>query len=465
MHQKNGGARTKHFDFIVIDLICIEIAFLLACFLYHNKLDGLFDEYRNINFVILGLYILILIFAPFHHNILKRGYLKELWRVIMCNAGVMMSLLAILFVFKQTTTYSRVVFGLFAVIDTALMFVGRSVWKNVIRGRFRKGKGNSNAVLMCKSGEMGQFASMLADHNNGYYKFIGGVLLDDDNSKEIDGITIVRKDDILEYVKENAVNDFFILPDQAYGKELAEDVLRMGISVHVVIKDDILNLPNVQVGTIDKYTVASSSISNATVGELIIKRLFDIIVSFIGLIFTGILTIFLAPVIKMQAPGPVFFSQKRVGKNGKIFKMYKFRSMYRDAEERKKELMDQNQMQGLMFKMDNDPRIFPAGKFLRKTSIDEFPQFLNILKGDMSLVGTRPPTLDEYEQYDPHHLSRLAMKPGLTGMWQVSGRSDITDFEEIVRLDNEYIRNFSLGLDIKIMVKTFSAVIMHKGSK
>ena len=107
----------------------------------------------------------------------------------------------------------------------------------------------------------------------------------------------------------------------------------------------------------------------------------------------------------------------------------------------------------------------PIGNFLRKSSIDEFPQFINILKGDMSLVGTRPPTLDEYKQYDPHHLSRLAMKPGLTGMWQTSGRSDITDFEEVVKLDNDYIRNFSLGLDIKLLFKTVGAVVKHEGSK
>jgi lipopolysaccharide/colanic/teichoic acid biosynthesis glycosyltransferase len=154
-----------------------------------------------------------------------------------------------------------------------------------------------------------------------------------------------------------------------------------------------------------------------------------------------------------------------MGKNGRRFKMYKFRSMYMDAEERKKELAEQNKMSGLMFKVDNDPRITPVGRFIRKTSLDEFPQFFNILKGDMSLVGTRPPTEDEYEQYEMHHKSRLALKPGLTGMWQVSGRSEITDFEEIVKLDNEYIRNFSLGLDFKIMCRTVYVVLARKGSE
>ena len=138
--------------------------------------------------------------------------------------------------------------------------------------------------------------------------------------------------------------------------------------------------------------------------------------------------------------------------------------MYMDAEERKKELMAHNKMDGLMFKMDDDPRIMPIGKFIRRVSIDELPQSINILKGDMSLVGTRPPTVDEYEQYELHHKSRLAAKPGLTGMWQVSGRSDITDFEEVVKLDTEYISNFSLGLYLKILFKTVAVVLGKKGS-
>lgn len=174
--------------------------------------------------------------------------------------------------------------------------------------------------------------------------------------------------------------------------------------------------------------------------------------------------IIFGPIIYIQSPGPIFFSQERIGRNGRRFKIYKFRSMYPDAEERKKELMAQNKMQGLMFKMDNDPRIIPIGHFMRKTSLDEFPQFLNVLKGDMSLVGTRPPTVDEYEQYEMHHKARLAVKPGLTGMWQISGRSDIVDFEEVVRLDTKYISEWNIGLDIKILLQTVKTVLKREGS-
>ena len=181
--------------------------------------------------------------------------------------------------------------------------------------------------------------------------------------------------------------------------------------------------------------------------------------------------------VSLNTPGPIFFAQERIGRNGRKFKMYKFRSMYMDAEERKKELMAQNKISdGLMFKMDFDPRIIGnkilpdgtrktgIGQFIRKTSLDEFPQFINILLGDMSLVGTRPPTVDEWELYEPHHRARMSFRPGLTGMWQVSGRSNITDFEEVVKLDTQYISEWSLRLDVKILWQTVWSVFKSDGA-
>ena len=203
--------------------------------------------------------------------------------------------------------------------------------------------------------------------------------------------------------------------------------------------------------------------------QALYKRAMDIAGGLIGCIITGILYLIVAPCIYIKSPGPVFFSQIRVGKNGKRFKLYKFRSMYMDAEKRKKELMAQNRVKdGMMFKLDHDPRIIGGDKgiggFIRKYSIDEFPQFWNVLKGDMSLVGTRPPTIDEWDKYELHHRVRLAIKPGITGMWQVSGRSDITDFEEVVRLDKEYITKWSLGLDVKIVMRTVGVVFGKSGA-
>ena len=182
----------------------------------------------------------------------------------------------------------------------------------------------------------------------------------------------------------------------------------------------------------------------------------DIIGGIVGCLITLVLIVLIGPIIYMKSPGRIINSSNRVGKNGKVFKFYKFRSMVTNADELKKELMKQNRVKdGMMFKIENDPRIIPGiGNFIRKTSLDEFPQFFNVLKGDMSLVGTRPPTLDEWNKYSPYYRSRLSIKPGITGVWQVSGRSNITDFNEVVRLDNEYIDNWSLSLDIKLLFKT-----------
>ena len=195
------------------------------------------------------------------------------------------------------------------------------------------------------------------------------------------------------------------------------------------------------------------------------RRTQDVILSSLALVVLSpvMLATAIAIVVDDPSAGPVF-SQERIGRNGKPFKFYKFRSMYKDAEERKKELESQNEMNGFMFKMKDDPRITKVGKFIRKTSIDELPQFYNVLKGDMSLVGTRPPTVDEFRQYESHQKRRLSAKPGITGLWQVSGRNEIKDFEDVVKLDVQYIDNWSIGLDIKIILKTIK-VVFEKGGE
>ena len=199
--------------------------------------------------------------------------------------------------------------------------------------------------------------------------------------------------------------------------------------------------------------------------DQVLKRLMDILGGLVGCVISIPIIAVTAIPLKLESPGPLIFKQKRVGLNGRVFYIHKLRSMYVDAEERKKELMARNEMNGLMFKMQDDPRITRVGRFIRKTSIDELPQFFDVLRGDMSLVGTRPPTLDEYKQYESHHKRRLSMKPGITGLWQVSGRSDIEDFEEVVKLDVQYIDNWSLWGDVKILIKTIWVVFAGRGAK
>lgn len=192
--------------------------------------------------------------------------------------------------------------------------------------------------------------------------------------------------------------------------------------------------------------------------QMLFKRMFDLVGGVFGMMVLILIYPVLALAIKLTSRGPVFFKQVRVGKNGKRFVIYKFRSMSMDAEKRKMELLEQNECEGAVFKMKNDPRVTLVGKFMRKFSLDELPQILNVIKGEMSLVGTRPPTPDEVAKYQKWHHRRISVRPGVTGLWQVSGRNKITNFDEIVKLDLKYIDNWSIWLDIKIIAKTVLVV-------
>jgi exopolysaccharide biosynthesis polyprenyl glycosylphosphotransferase len=198
--------------------------------------------------------------------------------------------------------------------------------------------------------------------------------------------------------------------------------------------------------------------------QLLLKRMMDVVLALLGLIVFSPLLVVVGLVIKFTSPGPVLFAQERVGMNKRLFKLYKFRSMYVDAEERRRELEHLNEMDGPVFKIKNDPRMTPIGRFIRKTSIDELPQLLNVLRGQMSLVGPRPPLLAEVDRYDWLYRRRLSIKPGITCLWQISGRNEIT-FKQWMEMDKAYIDNWSLWLDIKILAKTIPAVLFSKGAR
>ena len=272
----------------------------------------------------------------------------------------------------------------------------------------------------------------------------------------------------LEYVKRHQVDLVIFSVNHLVRRKiehLIEAFSEMGIDSLITIDSFAIETLETKLEDFGTTNVIRLSPRLFTDWELLLKRLMDIAGALVGCFICLIFGLIVAPLIFLEDPGPIIFKQKRVGRNGKFFYIYKFRSMYQDAEAKLQTLKDQNEMQGFMFKMKNDPRITKIGKILRKTSIDELPQFFNVLEGSMSLIGTRPPTVDEYNQYSAHHKRRISIKPGITGLWQVSGRSEITDFEEIVRLDCFYIDHWSITGDIKILLKTFAAVFTGKGSE
>ena len=258
--------------------------------------------------------------------------------------------------------------------------------------------------------------------------------------------------------------------------KLLEQCRLMALPIHIRVPLGGLGEKSI-VEKVNGFNVITYASNYASPLQLFIKRVMDIFGGILGSLIALLIMLIVGPIIKSKSPGPIIYKQERIGQNGKRFKLYKIRSMYMDADERKKEFLAQNRVSdGMMFKLDFDPRIIGnevlpdgtkktgIGEFIRKYSLDEFPQFWNVLKGDMSIVGTRPPTVDEWEKYKYHHRARLAFRPGVTGMWQVSGRSNITDFEEVVRLDTEYIEHWSIGLDCRIILKTVKDMFSGKGA-
>lgn len=480
MHIKKSSW-LKHLDFILADLICLNITFLFAYWLRHDICNVYaLKGYRMLIVIAMILHFCIGYFSNFYSGILRRGYFTEFKKVFIYNIQLTGLLFAYLFVMQMGNLYSRTVLVGYFFINTICMYMVHICIKKKHAGSEGIIKQNQIKILLVSTEDIVEESVRLVRQGHDKSYEIVGIAIDNSTSslKEVQGIPVVSYGkNLYEYACRNVIDDVLICiapMNQEKIETIANKFLEMGITVHIKMNMFAKDFPNVYFGKINAVSVMTTSMKTIKPYEIFLKRVLDICAGGVGCIITAILFIFIAPAIKIADPkGPVFFAQERAGKNGRIFKIYKFRSMYSDAEARKKELMDKNKMDGLMFKIDADPRIIGSGldgkkkglgHFLRASSLDEFPNFWSILKGDMSLVGTRPPTMDEYEKYELHHKSRLAVKPGLTGIWQVSGRSDFTDFEEIVKLDNEYIKNWSLGLDIKIILKTVLVVLTRKGS-
>jgi len=485
MYKRAKNSWMKHWDFILVDFLCIQLSFILAYGIRHYNMFDRFvlvyekNGYNMLCITLAVLHLCLVLFMSSYSGVLRRGHLDEFGKVLVHNASLMAGLFAYLVLIRISEQVSRITLVLFMLFNICFMYLARIIVKKIVL-KVKKAKVDTRkALIITTPSQVREVVNKFKDIE--YVVSISGISLisgSAESVKEIEGIPVVARniDDTCEFACRNVVDEVFVyIPqtDDNLTGEIANMFLRMGITVHINLDMLTSGMPNVEVEKYGSYTVMTSSINVMTPLGAVIKRLIDIAAGIVGCIIAGIIFIFLAPAIKIADPGPIFFGQNRAGKNGRVFKIYKFRSMYMDAEERKKELMKDNKMDGLMFKMDADPRIIGSGPdgtrkglgyWIRTLSLDEFPNFYSILKGDMSLVGTRPPTMDEYERYSPHHKSRLAFRPGLTGMWQVSGRSDMTNFEEIVALDTEYIKNWSIALDIKIIFKTFIVVMKRKGS-
>lgn len=483
MYRKNSNGWLKHWDFIILDLVALQLAYISSYVLrmgtsdlYHNGL------YLNIGIIIILIDICTAFFTEPYHGIMRRGYFVEFKNVLKHVFIVSVLVIVYLFMSKQGSMTSRLVISSFIPMAVVLLYAVRIVWKKYLLKHGNMLYSKINILLVSTSDEIDSMLRRVEQNVFNEFDIVGIVLADrePEENEMIEGIPVVSKiDTVTEYIQTRWVDALLvgIKKKTLIPEDLFETCVNMGITVHECLEDRAGWAGNQFINRMGGYTVLTSSVRVISSRQAMMKRTIDICGGIVGMILTGIITIFLAPAIYIASPGPIFFSQMRVGKNGKLFKIYKFRSMYMDAEERKAELMKDNKLgDEKMFKLDFDPRVIGnkilpdgthktgIGDFIRRTSIDEFPQFFNVLKGDMSIIGTRPPLISETNFYELHHRARLAIKPGITGMWQVSGRSDITDFEEVVRLDKEYITNWNIGLDIKILLKTVMVVLRKDGS-
>ena len=483
MYRQKSKGWYKHKDFIFMDLCCIVIAFILADWFRHEAIINLYTDeiYRNTIIFIVLLDLCVSVVSESYKGVLKRGYYLEFNAVLKQTIIAELGTGLYLFSIDNGHNFSRIVLYLMGIIYTGLTYLTRILWKKHLKSKMAE-EGEHSLYIVTNENSAEDVIRNVRENNYNLYDINGLVIIDKDMTGSwISGIPVVAElKDASAYICQKWVDEVFINVDEDYPfpQELMDELLEMGMVVH----QNLAKIKNMQgqkqmIETVGGSTVLTTSMNFATDRQAFAKRTLDIVGGLVGCILTGIIYIFIAPAIYISSPGPIFFSQVRIGQNGKPFKMYKFRSMYMDAEERKAELMAQNKMSdGRMFKLDFDPRVIGnkilpdgrkktgVGEFIRKTSLDEFPQFWNVLKGDMSLVGTRPILQDELEQYELHHRARIATKPGITGMWQVSGRSNITDFEEVVRLDTEYITKWNFGLDIKILLQTVKTVLKREGT-
>lgn len=410
--------------------------------------------------------------SKMYNQFIRRSQLKGLYYVISYNFWMVTLLLLYTFSTKNEMSLSRLTFLYFIPINMVLMVITHFIIIKSVR-HVAKGQKGWKTIIVTDAPNVASITGKMHLYAS-WKNAVATVFLFDGQS--VDAATrhdvpqIEPSIDFLAHVVHNPVDEVLVaVTSECYYsdpmQQLLKDIAETGAVVSTVVRLPDMDMPYTsKISQLGDTYIASLAAREYDYAELLCKRAMDILGGLVGLVITLLVSLFVAPAIRLESPGPILFKHKRVGCNGRIFTMYKFRSMYVDAEARKNELYAQNKMKGLLFKIDNDPRITKVGRFIRKTSIDELPQFWNVLKGDMSLVGTRPPTLDEYRQYTGSYKRRLSFRPGLTGIWQTSGRNEVVDFAEVLEMDLNYIQRWSLSLDIKIIVKTLKVVLLRKGA-
>lgn len=469
---------------IFADLLVLAVSFILAYFLRANiyffyKLD-LFpsrvimgtiyplDSYLWLLLIILPVWYSLLSSQGLYESFRTKGLTEIVWIIV--KAGFLATLITgtLIFIFKLTYV-SRIFMFFFLIISVSLL----SLEKIMLVQSFKHARPREDSykhLLVVGTGKRaGKFVQMVKQHPEWGIKIVG--IIDDEPEKvgmdvsDIEVIGLLK--DIPDILHAKIVDEVVFIIPRSWLSRIEQSILsceREGIKVSVAVDLFDFKIGKLQATDLGGVPLMRLETTPGSPWELFIKRSLDIIVSLVGLVVLAPLLLLTAIVIKLNSPGPLFFRQERNGMNGRKFTLLKFRSMVAGAEKMQEELLALNEMDGPVFKITNDPRMTGIGRFLRKTSLDELPQLINVLKGDMSLVGPRPPIPGEVTNYKTWQRRRLSMRPGITCFWQISGRNEV-NFEQWMKLDLEYIDNWSLWLDLKILFKTIPVVLFGTGAR
>lgn len=458
MEKCNEGASVG-LSYIVGDWIVLELAFLLAAIVTGMNVQAYWNGSIIMNLVFRIIYILVNRSSHLY-NLTTFFYVDRFIKQVAKSF-----IIAFLIVSAMILYGEREIDITFYVCSFVFSYIALNISSLCLHVVIKKG--NKFARRTAFIGEKESFNQLQYYMNKSNMKInlIGYVAINETKEEGYLG----DMSQLEHIIHENAIDQVYVMSKQNGVSEMVQNCLslclEMGVIAKVVMNSYQTDGAKCYVDREGTYPVITYHNISLNVFKRATKRLIDIFGAVVGIILFSPIMCVTSLAIKCDSRGPVIFKQKRVGMNGRIFYMYKFRSMCVDAEERKHELLLANEMDTcLMFKMEDDPRVTRVGKIIRKTSIDELPQFFNVLLGNMSLVGTRPPTIDEVKQYERGHWRRLSIKPGITGVWQVSGRSSIKSFDEVVEMDIQYIDRWSVLYDVEILLKTIIQVICQRGA-
>jgi exopolysaccharide biosynthesis polyprenyl glycosylphosphotransferase len=457
---------------VILGSVCL--AYFITAFIrdrvgliFWDSFGSFFQAYLWLGILAVLIWVSAMSYYRVYDNFRIKPLSETMWYVLLTGGLTVIFLGSATFIIKMQVA-SRMYIIVFIVTGVTLLGIEKTIFSKIIHVILRSGYNLINILIVGTGVRAQHLIEVVKAHADWGFRIVG--LIDDDPKllgKKIMGYPVIgRIRDIPRIIHSTIVDRvMFVVPRMWLNR--IEDAIRHceieGISTAVCVDLYRPKLAKMHLSDFAGIPLIMFQTSLAKEWQLFIKRTADLLVSLIMILL--LLPLFLVAVIgvKISSKGPIFFRQKRCGLNGREFTLYKFRSMYVGAEMRKKELERQNEMQGPVFKMKRDPRVTRFGRFMRRFSIDELPQLINVLKGDMSLVGPRPPLPEEVKMYETWHRRRLSMKPGVTCIWQVSGRNKV-DFQQWMDMDLEYIDNFSLWLDFIILFRTVFVVLTGYGA-